>query len=101
MAEASSATAQLQQLGPASSQQAAQALAAQAGGQAPSGEVLTFNFGAHAAPAQQQQAPAPAPAQQAAAEGGPTITVVYETGWGAAFLHHCAGAAGVLRPGHE
>lgn len=103
VAEASSATAQLQQLGPASSQRAAQAAAA---GQ-------PFSYGQQQAAQYQQQvaqyqqsaaqqyqpaAPqyrqaAPPAAQQPATDAGGSITIVYETGWNNAHLHFNAGAA--------
>lgn len=100
VAEASSATAQLQQLGPASSQRAAQAAAA---GQA-------YTYGQQQAPAappaaqyqppqQQYQRPQSAPpaAQQPSSEAG-NITIVYETGWNDAHLHYNADGRGWTSP---
>ncbi|KAI3434948.1 hypothetical protein D9Q98_003002 [Chlorella vulgaris] len=82
VADASQATAQLQQLGPRGTQDAAAAAAA---------DVTYYSFGA-----QQQQPPAAA-AQPIATD---TITVVYETGWDAAYVHHCVdGGAWTSSPG--
>ncbi|KAL4425297.1 hypothetical protein ABPG75_009313 [Micractinium tetrahymenae] len=101
VAEASSATAQLQQLGPASSQRAAQAAAA---GQpfsyaAPPARQAQQPAQQYQPPAQQyqhQQAAPPAqqPAQQPAPESGASITIVYETGWNNAHLHYNADGRG-------
>lgn len=78
VAEASSATAQLQQISP-SQQQVAQPPPA------------PINYGrdqGQQRDSQQARQQAPPAQQQPPAEGGPSITVVYETGWGNAFLHH-------------
>lgn len=81
MAEASSATSQLQQLGPASLQQVAPAAMG-----SPSGDTTTYSFN------RQQAAPPP---QQGTPAVEQSVTVVYETGWGSAFLHHnCGGCPG-------
>ncbi|KAL4418802.1 hypothetical protein ABPG77_010211 [Micractinium sp. CCAP 211/92] len=98
VAEASSATAQLQQLGPASSQRAAQAAAA---GQAYTyGQQQAQPVQQYQPPAQQYQRPQSAPpaAQQPAPDSGAGITIVYETGWNNAHLHYNADGRGWTSP---
>ncbi|PSC76785.1 type I [Micractinium conductrix] len=86
VAEASSATSQLQQLGPASLQQVAPAAMG-----SPSGDTTTYSFN------RQQAAPPP---QQGTPAVEQSVTVVYETGWGSAFLHHnCDGRGWTEVPG--